>query len=243
MMDDILLIRLEGPLQAWGDAAFDTRRPTRVFPSKSALAGLFASALGYTYRDAVLTARLQASLHYAVRADRVGTVVTDFQTAELATVQSGWTSWGIEHRGIGNVIRTVQVRGRLPIQSATQILLKGYLADASFLAAVSLDVKAPVTLDALASALQRPARPLFLGRRACLPSRPLLEGRVTADSLYRALSIGLEVSVPCWYEPSDGPEVSEGCFDCWDLRDYATDRFEGRRRLVRGMVGPSGGVA
>ena len=240
-MSEILLVRLEGPLQAWGDAAYDTRRPTRVFPTRSALAGLLASALGLTYRDAAITARLHDALRYAVRVDRVGSVITDFQTAELATTQAGWTRWGIERREIANVTRTLQVRGRRPFPSATQILLKGYLADASFLAAMTLRPDAPVTLDDVASALRRPARPLFLGRRACLPSRPLLEGRIVADSLYEALRIGLDAFVPCWYEPGDGPDSVERRFDSWDLRDYITDRFEGVRVLVRGTVGPSGG--
>lgn len=242
-MSNILLVRLEAPLQAWGDAAYDTRRPTRTYPTRSALAGLFASALGLTYRDGVVTARLHDTLRCAVRADRVGTVVTDFQTAELATSPSGWTRWGIERRDIGNVTRTVRVRGRRPFPSATQILLKGYLADASFLAAVSLGPNAPVMLDDLAAALKRPARPLFLGRRACLPSRPLFEGRIAAESLYDALRVGLESHVPCWYEPGDGPEAVEGRFESWDLRDYVTDRFEGARVLVRSTVGPVGGEA
>jgi CRISPR system Cascade subunit CasD len=239
-MREYLLVRLEAPLQAWGDVTYDTVRPTRAFPSRSALAGLFASALGWTYRDGARTTALQDALRYAVRADRPGTPITDYQTAELATTTSGWTRWGIERREIGNVTRMVQVRGRPQRASATQILRKVYLADASFLAAVSIDDGAPLDLDALEAALRRPARPLFLGRRACLPARPLLEGRVAAASPHAALAVGLEEIVPCWYAPGDGPERPEGQGDVWDRRDFVADRFEGPRTVVRGVVGPAG---
>lgn len=237
-MSEFLLVRLEGPLQAWGDVAYDTLRPTRPFPSRSALAGLLASALGWTYREAAKTTALQDGLQYAVRADRQGVVVTDFQTAELATVDRGWTRWGIERRDIGNVTRTIAVQGRAPRLSATQILRKGYLADASFLAAVAVAADAPAGLDALEAALRCPARPLFLGRRSCLPSRPLFEGRVAAASAYTALADGLTHAVPCWYGRGDGPERQGASRDVWDRRDFTTNRFEGARTVIRGLVGP-----
>ena len=49
----------------------------------------------------------------------------------------------------------------------------------------------PPTLDELADAIDRPARPLFLGRKSCLPSTPLLaEGSdrwIVGDTAYAAL--------------------------------------------------------
>src|SRR5690606_25597918 len=69
-MDSYLMIRLEGPLQAWGDVAVDGRRATRAFPSRSALAALIASALGWTYRDGARTTALQDAMRFAVREDR-----------------------------------------------------------------------------------------------------------------------------------------------------------------------------
>ncbi|MCU0623520.1 MAG: type I-E CRISPR-associated protein Cas5/CasD [Gemmatimonadaceae bacterium] len=231
-----LLVRLEGPLQAWGDVTQDTVRPTRAFPSRSALAGLFASALGWTYRDGARTTAFQDALRYAVRADRTGSVMIDYQTAELTTTVRGWTHWGIEERDINNVTRMIAVRGRRPRPQATQILRKGYLADASFLAAVALDDTAPVNLERLAAALVRPARPVFLGRRACLPTRPLLEGRIEAESAYAALAAGVVGTVPCWYEPTDGPPDEARAFEVWDRRDFVLDRFEGARRVVRGTI-------
>jgi CRISPR system Cascade subunit CasD len=236
-MPEFLLIRLEGPLQSWGDVTRDAIRPTRAFPARSAIAGMLASALGWTYRDGAHTTALQDALWYAVRVDRIGALIVDYQTAELATVTRGWTHWGIERRDIANVTREERVRGRPMRHSATQQLWKSYLADASFLAAIGLRPGAPVGLDTLAEALRRPARPLFLGRRACPPSVPLLEGRVTAARPYEALVAGARgAAVPCWYDEGEGPACPEAAVDVWDRRDFVADRFEGGRRVVRGMI-------
>jgi CRISPR system Cascade subunit CasD len=48
------------------------------------------------------------------------------------------------------------------------------------------DGEAP-TLDALADALQEPARPLFIGRKPCLPSAPLFAGSKEGDTALDAL--------------------------------------------------------
>lgn len=73
----VLLLRLAGPLQAWGDSSRFTRRETRREPTKSGIVGLLASALGRS-READLADL--AALEYAVRVDQPGTVMRDFQT-------------------------------------------------------------------------------------------------------------------------------------------------------------------
>lgn len=226
-----LILRLEGPLQAWGDVAMDPRRPTRAFPSRSGLAGLLANALGWTYRDGGRTTALQDSIRYAVREDRRPRVVRDYQTADLGAIgDTGWTRWGLERRGGGS-------------KEGTQILEKYYLADACFRVALSLGDGASVSVDDVAAALRRPARPLFLGRKGCPPATPLLEKkRVEADSPREALAL---LSAPkgadpdgelrCWYDA--GPAEVPGCVvEVWDRRDFATNRFAGARRVAEGRL-------
>lgn len=244
-MPDFLLVRLEGPLQAWGDVAFDPRRPTRDFPSRSALAGLLANALGWEHRDGARTTALQDALRYAVREDVPPRLLRDYQTADLGRIGAeGWTRWGVEKRG-GSA------------SDGTQILEKSYLADGSLLVALTVDATSPVTLEELAAALRRPARPLFLGRKGCVPSLPLLEdryengvlrreGRTTAETAYEALRHapptdhpGVRTACRCWYAPGDGPDPAPGATaEVWDRRDFATQRFTGSRRVVQGTVTP-----
>ncbi|MFD7287907.1 type I-E CRISPR-associated protein Cas5/CasD [Streptomyces sp. NPDC059863] len=77
----VLLLRLAGPLQAWGSAARFTRRTTENAPTKSGVLGLLAAAQGRA-RDADL-ADLSA-LTFGVRIDQPGSRLRDFQTAHHA---------------------------------------------------------------------------------------------------------------------------------------------------------------
>jgi CRISPR system Cascade subunit CasD len=77
-----LLLRLAGPLQAWGiDSKFEIRRTQRI-PTKSGVVGLLATALGRK-RDAPLE-DLNA-LHFGVRVDQEGSVLRDFHVAKSET--------------------------------------------------------------------------------------------------------------------------------------------------------------
>lgn len=74
----VLLLRLAGPLQAWGAASRFARRSTESAPTKSGVLGLLAAAQGRP-RDAD-PADL-AALRFGVRIDQPGTRLRDFQTA------------------------------------------------------------------------------------------------------------------------------------------------------------------
>ncbi|MDX3851329.1 type I-E CRISPR-associated protein Cas5/CasD [Streptomyces sp. AK02-01A] len=74
----VLLLRLAGPLQAWGSAARFARRTTESAPTKSGIIGLLAAAQGRS-READLSDL--AALRFGVRIDQRGTRVRDFQTA------------------------------------------------------------------------------------------------------------------------------------------------------------------
>mgnify|MGYP002600596367 CR=1 FL=1 len=76
-----LLLRLAAPLQSWGsDSKFETRKTDRE-PTKSGVVGLLAAALGLRRDDTEGLARLNG-LHFAVRADREGSLLVDFHTAK-----------------------------------------------------------------------------------------------------------------------------------------------------------------
>lgn len=74
----VLLLRLSGPLQAWGSAARFVRRTTENAPTKSGVLGMLAAAEGRA-READLSDL--AALRFGVRIDQPGTRVRDFQTA------------------------------------------------------------------------------------------------------------------------------------------------------------------
>lgn len=74
----VLLLRLAGPLQAWGDSSRFTRRDTRMVPTKSGVLGLLAAADGRRRADEIEDL---AHLGFGVRVDQEGSLERDFQTA------------------------------------------------------------------------------------------------------------------------------------------------------------------
>lgn len=234
---EFLVLRLEGPLQAWGTVAIDPVRPTSLFPTRSGLAGLLGSALGFTYRDGQRTTDLQDAIRFAVREDRPAQLVRDFQTADLERIgRQGWTRWGVERRGGGTAA------------SDNQLLYKRYLADGAFTVALTLESGSPVGLDDLELALRHPARPLFLGRKGCPPASPIFVGRLEAESPYRALSLWPldpgtnhmrpeDAAVWVWYADGDGPDIGEP-ETVWNRRDFVADRFTGSELIRKHTVSP-----
>ncbi|WFF72817.1 type I-E CRISPR-associated protein Cas5/CasD [Proteiniclasticum sp. QWL-01] len=79
-MEKTLLLRLAGPLQSWGiGSKYEGRRQTERYPTKSAVIGLLASALGRKRDQSVDDL---AQLKFGVRIDREGTLIRDFHTAK-----------------------------------------------------------------------------------------------------------------------------------------------------------------
>lgn len=74
----VLLLRLAGPMQAWGDSSRFTRRDTRMAPTKSGVLGLLAAAEGRRRTDPIEDL---ARLRFGVRVDQPGHLQRDFQTA------------------------------------------------------------------------------------------------------------------------------------------------------------------
>lgn len=73
-----LLLRLAGPMQAWGDSSRFNERTTRREPTKSGVIGMLAAATGRRRTDPIEDL---ASLTFGVRCDQEGRLVRDFQTS------------------------------------------------------------------------------------------------------------------------------------------------------------------
>lgn len=75
-----LTINLTAPLQSYGDEATFERRTSTDYPTKSAVIGMLAAALGYARSDPRIQQLYQ--LAFATRVDQPGTPLTDFHTVE-----------------------------------------------------------------------------------------------------------------------------------------------------------------
>ncbi|WP_405634304.1 type I-E CRISPR-associated protein Cas5/CasD [Streptomyces sp. NBC_00056] len=167
-----ILLHLAGPLQSWGEHSHFSDRDTLAFPSRSGLTGLLAAALGRRRHEPLDEF---AALSTTIRADRPGSRLRDFHTVG----------------GGLNGPRTVATAdgGRRSGDTSTLTSTRWYLTDAAFTVALTLtDHTDPPT--AWTDALANPRWPLYLGRRSCPPTGPLLLGRST-DALHDLVHLPL----------------------------------------------------
>lgn len=173
-----LILTLEAPLMAFGGETVDNFGVVRWFPAASMLTGLLANALGWRRTEAERHQRLQERLIFAARIDREpagGVGITDFQTAAISNKDSGWTTRGA-------------AEGREGGTYTNWLRYRDYLPDMRVTVALRMDQAAVGPgLDDLAEALERPFRPLFIGRKPCLPSVPLFEGFQEGETVLAAL--------------------------------------------------------
>ncbi|MFI0937418.1 type I-E CRISPR-associated protein Cas5/CasD [Streptomyces sp. NPDC021020] len=140
-----LFLHLDAPMQSWGTRSHFASRDTATEPTKSGLVGLLGAALGVA-RDNTQAIATLAALPMGIRVEREGTIEEDFHT-----VQNVPNTEGKKHRGV--------------------VTHRYYLADAVFLAAINGPKE---ELQAIHRALRHPRWPLFLGRKAFPPGRPVV---------------------------------------------------------------------
>lgn len=222
-----LHLRLAAPLMAFGGVAIDHVGPTREFPSASALTGLLANALGLRREESAHHQALQDGLIFGAlsvvpEGRTAPLVVTDTQNAKLEKSDRGWTTWGVPEGRAGATYDSPHRRRR------------DYLADHETRVVLRLTAGDPA-LDDLAKALDRPARPLFIGRKPCLPTRPLLVDRLQAATAYAALNaIGI-TGHAIWPDEGEGPADALH-HDITDLRNWQSGLHGGSRVVMEGNI-------
>jgi CRISPR system Cascade subunit CasD len=160
MSANTLFLRLEGPLQSWGDqeSKFVVRR-TADAPTKSGVIGLICCAMGLS-RDAARERlpKLNA-LAMGVRIDRPGI---------------RWWDW----HTVGAKMEMRIAGGEGKSKPGAMLTRREYLCDASFLVVLHGDA---ALIDELHQAVLHPQWPMYLGRKSCPPSLPLMGGQDEPD--------------------------------------------------------------
>ncbi|MDF1589355.1 MAG: type I-E CRISPR-associated protein Cas5/CasD [Gammaproteobacteria bacterium] len=165
-MKDYLVLKLHGPMQAWGRESFEGLRPSELYPGRSALLGLLGACLGVERSDQAAQHNLASSVHFAIRVDQQGQKMTDYHTVKNAR---------IEYKGLKSH-ETIQT-------------WREYWQDAKYTVVVWLREDAALTLNELESSLHKPTYTPVLGRRSCPLTRPLFETKVSAMTALDALSL------------------------------------------------------
>lgn len=176
-----LLLRLDGPFQAWGlaESRFLVRRAAPA-PTKSGVIGLLCAAMGIARRDAVPD-RLKplTELRMAVRVDRPGIRWLDYHTVGAGGIDR-YTAKGDRRHG------------------ETMLTIREYLGDASFLVALWGE---PAQIDRLYQALLEPVWPLYFGRKSCVPALPVVrpDGRSLRTAANPIEALATEPWKPRYY--------------------------------------------
>ena len=171
----------------------------------------------------------------AARRDRQGEVLVDYQTVDLGQSfldGTGWTTYGERRLRAGAAGKDTHIRYR------------HYRADCFYICALAVRKDCPWSFERIESALRHPARPLFLGRKCCLPSLPIFAGRMSADSLLDALAQYPRLKgrtdpgkLPAWW-PAEDPEADSEVFAVTDARDWKNQIHCGRRFIRQGVLNP-----
>ncbi|GGO96988.1 type I-E CRISPR-associated protein Cas5/CasD [Actinomyces gaoshouyii] len=139
----VLLLRLAGPMQAWGVTSRFTVRDTEPAPTKSGVIGMLAAAVGRRRTDPIEDL---LSLSFGVRKDQPGSVIRDFHTA-----------------------RTLDGKTPMPLSNryyiADAVFLAGIEGDHSLLEGLNEALRRPVFPLYLGRRSCPPTQPVSLGLR------------------------------------------------------------------------------
>ena len=154
-----LALRLEGPLQSWGFDSQYNRRNTGLMPTKSGIAGMCCAALGLPRGS-----------------DQEKAFLTQFSAMQMTAI-------AIPRKGVKKELsvrrlqdyHTVQKTKRASgsINNDCVLTHRQYLTDASF--GILLE-GSKLLLKEIADGLANPIWGIWLGRKTCIPSVPVLAG-------------------------------------------------------------------
>jgi CRISPR system Cascade subunit CasD len=219
---------------SFGGVLIDQINPTDRFPGKSLLTGLLGNALGWDHADQARLSALQAGLRLAARWDAEPTRLIDYHTVDLGhdfLCNTGWTTRGKREDRNG------------ASSTGTHQRYRHYWANGCATVAMGLAGADVPTLEQLEAALRAPRRPLFIGRKTCLPSAPLLLGRRQASSLRDALAAEPLAEIGPRHRPSrieacwpldDGGAAEQR--QVYDLRDWHNNLHAGSERYAVGFL-------
>jgi CRISPR system Cascade subunit CasD len=215
-----LALRLEGPLQSWGFDSQYNRRNTGLMPTKSGIAGMCCAALGLPRGS-----------------DKEQDFLTSFGTVRM-------TSIAIPRSGVKKELPVRRLQDYHTVQNTRRasgainndcvLTHRQYLTDAAFGVLLEGD---SILLSKIASALADPVWGIWLGRKICIPSSPVLVGvKGNRDDALRLL-IG-EKPLEAFTRQEEVENFAEGRDTLPDAPvSFATERRLFSPRRVRSLQG------
>lgn len=216
--NSFLALRLEGPLQSWGFDSQYNRRNTGLMPTKSAIAGMCCAALGFPRGS-----------------DEEHTFLASFGKVKMTAIAIPRTGAKKELpvRRLQDY-HTVQKTRRASgvINNDCVLTHRQYLTDAAFGVLLEGD---GILLSEISAAVADPVWGVWLGRKACIPSAPVLAGFKENRDEALCLLIG-EMPIESFTRQEDVENFADGRDSLPDTPvSFATERrlFSPRRVRTR----------
>lgn len=175
-----LVLKLRGPMQSYGTHSHFNTRETDSHPSKSAVLGLIAGALGWRRESEEI--RVLNDLQFAVRVDQEGLTRKDYQIAREYQKKFRY-----------------HVKGKFK-DKGTYVTNRYYLEDAIFV--VALGHEDASLIDRIQEALRKPYFQGFLGRRSYPVNYDLIMHSSERDPLEELKTLDWQASD--WYRYKHG---------------------------------------
>lgn len=160
-MREYLVFRCYGPMTSWGDIAVGEHRRSFAHPSKSAILGLVAAALGIRRNEERRLRSLHASFGFALCMESEGLLLRDYHTIQTPSASTG------AHRTRRDELSVD------PAKLNTLLSTREYRCDSVALVALWESNEPAHSLEEIGSALRHPCFTLYFGRKSCPPALPL----------------------------------------------------------------------
>lgn len=163
---------LEGPLQSWGVNSKYGRRDTLQFPTKSGVLGIILCAMGKGGEQKELLSSLSCTdLQvdcFTSESHKLSMTLEDFHMVGANFDESDpWETLFVPKKSDGN---PSSIGGK-------KLTYRYYIQNMAF--AVYLEVQ-DVLVNDVCESLKNPVWPIFLGRKSCVPSELIFQGKFSS---------------------------------------------------------------
>ena len=177
-MLDFLIFQLYGQMAAWGDIAVGEYRPSRDYPSKSAIVGLVAAGLGIARDEEDEQLTLSKALGVGVCVLARGSILRDYHTTQVPPAKKG-RHFATRRGELCDVDKN---------DLNTILSQRDYHTDFGYKVALWQNgSEGDFSLQKIKQALIHPHYCLYLGRKSCplsLPLYPSIEAGQTLKSAF-----------------------------------------------------------
>jgi len=234
-------------MASWGDIAVGEYRPSYGHPSRSAVLGLIAAALGLCREEEEAHRSLASSYGIGVRVDAPGHLLRDYHTAQVPSSGTG------KNRRFF-LSRREELAG--PKEELNTILSsRDYRCGGLYTTALwPIVLSPPYAMETLAERLRQPEFTLHLGRKSCPPALPMQPTIVMAETLRDALmrvsfrdeedvgSLSTSAEIPVFWdgEEMQGFEKVQTVSRCDQPESRGRWQFSSRREHMAVMISTAG---